>query len=212
MVLDRPVVGEKREECTDQAISASSSCRVMNILSSFTYPSSIHLSLDQEVAYVTPLLAFNLGLHVSCLKLLVHGGQESLKSLFEAEGHGTDERRTNNSSMHIELDAWPHLPKYASHLRVSFVKIPECGTLGSLRGNSTIEVGDRQDIIDSALNAYFKVDRFLARGDVFCIHINWYCGSEMCVACNQNMLKRFSSNRIYFKVCFVFFLNNPSVR
>nr|XP_010907043.1 peroxisome biogenesis protein 6 isoform X1 [Elaeis guineensis] len=212
MVLDRPVVGEKREECTDQAISASSSCRVMNILSSFTYPSSIHLSLDQEVAYVTPLLAFNLGLHVSCLKLLVHGGQESLKSLFEAEGHETDERRTNNSSMHIELDAWPHLPKYASHLRVSFVKIPECGTLGSLRGNSTIEVGDRQDIIDSALNAYFKVDRFLARGDVFCIHINWYCGSEMCVACNQNMLKRFSSNRIYFKVMAMEPLNESILR
>lgn len=211
MVLDRPVVGETQGECTNEAMSAPSSCRVMNIMPSFTYPSNIRRSLDQEVAYVTPLLAFNLGLHVSCLKLLVHGGQESLKSLFEAEGHETDERRTNNASVHIELVAWPHLPKYASHLRVSFVKIPECGMLGSLRGNSTIEVGDRQDIIDSALNAYFKVDRFLARGDVFCININWYCGSEMCVACNQKTFQRFASNRIYFKVCFVFFLNNPSV-
>lgn len=205
-------MGVTQEECTNQAISASSSCRVMNILPLFTYPSNIHPSLDQEVAYLTPLLAFNLGLHVSCLKLLVHGGQESLKSLFEAEGHETDERRTNNSFVHIELDAWPHLPRYASHIRVSFVKIPECGMLGSLLGNSTIEAGDRQDIIDSALNAYFKVDRFLARGDVFCVHINWYCGSEMCAACNQKKLERFFSNRIYFKVCFVFSFNNLFVR
>lgn len=200
MVLDRPVLEETQEECTNQSISVSSSCHVMNIMPSFTYPSNIHLSLDQEVAYITPLLAFNLGLHISSLKLLVHGGQESLKSLFEAEGHETQERRTNNSSVHIELDAWPHLPRYASHLRVSFVKIPECGMLGSLRGNSTIEVGDRQDMIDSALNEYFRVDRLLARGDVFCVCINWYCGSEMCVACNQETLKRFSGNRIYFKV------------
>lgn len=35
-------------------------------------------------------------------------------------------------------------PGYASHLRVSFVKIPECGTILSLRVDSSFEGEERQ--------------------------------------------------------------------
>ncbi|XP_064969294.1 peroxisomal ATPase PEX6-like isoform X1 [Musa acuminata AAA Group] len=198
-VLQHPLAGEKYRGCTQQATSVSSSQRVMKLLPSFTYPSEAYCPSDQEVAYVTPLLAFNLGLHISCLKVLVRSGQESLTSLFEVEEH-REEKETNYHPLFIDLIAWPDLPKYATHLRISFVKIPECGLLGSLRGKSATEEGDRQDMIDLALNEYFKVDKFLARGDVFYIRVDWNCSSEMCVFCNQKSPKGLSSNIVYFKV------------
>ncbi|THU50431.1 hypothetical protein C4D60_Mb06t20150 [Musa balbisiana] len=198
-VLHHPLAGEKYRGCTQQATSVSSSQRVMKLLPSFTYPSEAYCPSDQEVAYVTPLLTFNLGLHISCLKVLVRSGQESLTSLFEVEEHG-EEKETNHHPLFIDLIPWPDLPKYATHLRISFVKIPECGLLGSLRGKSATEEGDRQDMIDLALNEYFKVDKFLARGDVFYIHVDWNCSSEMCVFCNQKCPKGLSSNIVYFKV------------
>nr|XP_009405393.1 PREDICTED: peroxisome biogenesis protein 6 [Musa acuminata subsp. malaccensis] len=198
-VLHHPLAGEKYRGCTQQATSVSSSQRVMKLLPSFTYPSEAYCPSDQEVAYVTPLLAFNLGLHISCLKVLVRSGQESLTSLFEVEEHG-EEKETNYHPLFIDLIPWPDLPKYATHLRISFVKIPECGLLGSLRGKSATEEGDRQDMIDLALNEYFKVDKFLARGDVFYIRVDWNCSSEMCVFCNQKSPKGLSSNIVYFKV------------
>ncbi|XP_009405393.2 peroxisomal ATPase PEX6 [Musa acuminata AAA Group] len=198
-VLHHPLAGEKYRGCTQQATSVSSSQRVMKLLPSFTYPSEAYCPSDQEVAYVTPLLAFNLGLHISCLKVLVRSGQESLTSLFEVEEHG-EEKETNYHPLFIDLIPWADLPKYATHLRISFVKIPECGLLGSLRGKSATEEGDRQDMIDLALNEYFKVDKFLARGDVFYIRVDWNCSSEMCVFCNQKSPKGLSSNIVYFKV------------
>lgn len=170
----------------------------MNLLPSFTYSPEVHPPIDQEVAYVTPMLAFNLGIHVTCLMVLVCGGQDSLMSLFEVEGNKQGKR--DYPPLYVELFPWPNCPKYASHLRISFVKIPECGVLESLRGKSVIEEGDRQDLIDLALNEYFSVDRFLARGDIFYVCVDWHCHSEMCVSCNQKTPKGLSSNIIYFKV------------
>ncbi|XP_074560013.1 peroxisomal ATPase PEX6 isoform X1 [Curcuma longa] len=191
-VLDRPLAGDS------QAISVSCSTPVMNILPSFTYSPEVHPPINQEVAYVTPMLAFNLGIHVTCLMVLVCGGQDSLMSLFEVEGNKQEKR--DYPPIYVELFPWPNCPKYASHLRISFVKIPECGVLESCRGKSVIEEGDRQDLIDLALNEYFSVDRFLARGDIFYVHVDWHCHSEMCVSCNQKTPKGLSSNIIYFKV------------
>ncbi|KAJ6845639.1 peroxisome biogenesis protein 6 [Iris pallida] len=121
-------------------------------------------------------------------------------SLFEIDGNEKSDEEKKVSDVHVELVQWTNLPGYASHLRISFVKIPECGMLGSLKGRSTTEEDDRQLMIDSALNDYFKVDRFLARGDIFSIHVNWNCRSEMCASCSQEADKRFSNNVIYFKV------------
>ncbi|XP_074561863.1 peroxisomal ATPase PEX6-like, partial [Curcuma longa] len=191
-VLDRPLAGDS------QAISVSCSTPVMNILPSFTYSPEVHPPINQEVAYVTPMLAFNLGIHVTCLMVLVCGGQDSLMSWFEVEGNKQEKR--DYPPLYVELFPWPNCPKYASHLRISFVKIPECGVLESCRGKPVIEEGDHQDLIDLALNEYFSVDRFLARGDIFYVHVDWHCHSEMCVSCNQKTPKGLSSNIIYFKV------------
>lgn len=199
VVLDRPVPVAGQNEGTSKINSPRSPDHIMNALPSFTYRSHNHV-LDHGVVYMTPLLAFNLGLHVSCLNLLLQEGQDSLKSLFQVEGNEEVTKSIDHSKVHVELIPWTHLPRNASHLRISFVKVPECGMLGSLKGASKPEEDDRQLMIDSALNEYFKVDRYLARGDIFCIQINWNCGSEMCVACSRDATKTFSRNIIYFKV------------
>ncbi|KAG5231770.1 peroxisome biogenesis protein [Salix suchowensis] len=179
------------------------SCTTMRLFPTCIFPpDDPSLLLDREIAYLSPLLAFNLGLHVSCLKSLVRRGDESLASLFEVDGETCDEDVSANredSVISVGLEPLARLPRYASHLRVSFVKIPECGTLESLKGFSSIEAEERQEMIDLALQKYFEVDRCLARGDIFSVRINWNCNSTVCIPCGQRSLDR-SHNIIYFKV------------
>lgn len=180
------------------------SCTTMRLFPTCIFPpDDPSLLLDREIAYLSPLLAFNLGLHVSCLKSLVRRGDESLASLFEVDGETCcDEDVSANcedSAISVGLEPLARLPRYASHLRVSFVKIPECGTLESMKGFSSIEAEERQEMIDLALQKYFEVDRCLARGDIFSVRIDWNCNSTVCIPCGQRSQDR-SDNIVYFKV------------
>lgn len=177
----------------------SLSPRTMVIFPSYSYPRIQSATLDPGVAFLSPILAFNLNLHHSCLKSIVQQGIETLSSLFEVKRDGEEIGKVNESFITIGLEPWVQLPKYASHLRASFVKIPKCGTLESLKTSSSVEAKDRQELIDVALNAYFSVDRFLSRGDLFNICARWSCKSELCISCNQNMLNG-GDGLIYFKV------------
>jgi len=197
VALDPPNVHDVSSN--NESFSYDSS-NAMVVFPSVTFPSSHHVPLASEVAYVSPLLAFNLGLHTSCLKMLLHHGEEKLASLFEGNGE-TEFKLEANGGFSVNLDISPltKLPRYASHIRVSFVKIPECGAIGSLKGNSSIEAEERQQKIDVALNEYFAIDRYLSRGDLFGICINWNCKSAMCIPCSQNNPNSGDTN-LYFKV------------
>ncbi|XP_072970245.1 peroxisomal ATPase PEX6 [Typha angustifolia] len=200
VVLDRLLLHDTKREDPDLTTSTSPFTRVMGVLPTCTYPKPAHFPLDEEVAYVSPLLAFNLGLHVSCIPFICQSGEESSEYLAEGKGHEAAIDGANDFSAHVELVPWLQLPKYASHVQASFVRIPECGVLSSLRGKSTIEERDHQDLIDSALHQYFRVDRFLARGDVFCVRNNWNCHSDLSLICNEEDTKSPSYNMIYFKI------------
>ncbi|KAL6575097.1 hypothetical protein OROMI_012382 [Orobanche minor] len=127
-------------------------------------------------------------------------GKETLSCFFYVKANGeVNGKEDEPPSITLELQSWTKLPAYASHLRASFVKIPECGNLERLKTSSLDEAKDRQELIDIALNDYFSVDRYLSRGDLFGICINWNCKSEMCVHCNQKMLNA-GDDTIYFKV------------
>ncbi|MBA0795746.1 hypothetical protein Gohar_006582, partial [Gossypium harknessii] len=177
--------------------SLSDPPHVMLVFPSYSYPCTGSVSLDCDVAYVSPLLAFNLNLHISCLRSLVYKGTETLAYLFEANVDDKACRGDTDISLWLEPLGGP--PKYASHLRVSFVKIPECSSLESLRGISSIEADDRQEMIDSALHKYFEVDRYLTRGDVFSVFLNWNCNSAICIPCCSRLQNQ-SDDIIYFKV------------
>lgn len=197
VVLDSP---RAHGHSSDSKLPLSHSAHTMLIFPSLKYPQNDSVLLDGEVAYLSPLLAFNLDLHISCLKSLVHQGKETLASLFEAKAdEETCGRGSEASPISLSLEQSAHLPRFASHLRASFVKIPECGTLESLQGNSSIEAEDRQEMIDLALHNYFKVDRYLARGDLFSVGIKWNCRSVMCIPCSQRM-QNASDDIIHFKV------------
>lgn len=208
LALDRPGLDAIRRKYSSSENTSSSMQNIMRVLPSFKYTANGNLPFDLEVAYITPLLAFNLGLHVSSLKVLCED-QESLKSLFEVGETATVEgKRTAN--VNVDLVSWTKVPRYASHLRISFIKMPECGMLESLKGNSKIEADDRQNMIDSALNDYFKLDRYVSRGDVLCVHIDWSCNSEMCTVCIKNSAD-LSNNLIYFKVVALEPLDEPTL-
>ncbi|XP_075509403.1 peroxisomal ATPase PEX6 isoform X1 [Primulina tabacum] len=189
----------------------SQSPRTMVIFPSYSYPRIQSATLDPGVAFLSPILAFNLNLHHSCLKSVVQQGIETLSSLFEVKRDGEEIGKVNESFITIGLEPWVQLPKYASHLRASFVKIPKCGTLESLKTSSSVEAKDRQELIDVALNAYFSVDRFLSRGDLFAICARWSCKSELCISCNRKMLNG-GDDLIYFKVVAMEPLEEPVLR
>ncbi|PON96624.1 Spastin [Trema orientale] len=198
VVLDPP---DKHKESADTELSSSAQfSREMLIFPSCTFPETDPVFLDREVAYVSPMLAFNLDLHVLCFKSLVQGGEETIASYFKEKldykicGKGIE-----NSVIGLQLEPLRLLPRYASHLRVSFVRVPECGVLGSLKGSSSLEAEERQVMIDLALQNYFEVDRFLVKGDIFGVRINWNCKSVICVPCSRSS-KSENDGIIYFKV------------
>ncbi|KAE8660620.1 Peroxisome bioproteinsis protein 6 [Hibiscus syriacus] len=197
VVLDPP---NAHVDMSPQKEPISDPPRIMLVFPSYSYPPNDSVLLDRDVAYVSPLLAFNLNLHISCLRSLVYKGKETLASLFEGN---VDDKAcrgdTDASVIRLWLEPLGRLPKYASHLRVSFVKIPECSSLEPLRGTSSIEAKYRQELIDSALHKYFEVDRYLTRGDVFSIFLNWNCNSAICIPCCSRLQNQ-NDNTIYFKV------------
>lgn len=195
IVLDPP----KNQDFLSDAQPFSQPSYTMLIFPSYNFPQKNGMLLDQDVAYLSPLFAFNLGFHISCLKSLVHQGKETLASLFEGKvDDATCGKGGGTSFITSELEPYTRLPRYASHLRASFVKIPECGVLESLKRRSSIEAEDRQEMIDLALHEYFKIDRYLARGDIFCVCINWNCNSVMCIPCSKRIGN--ANDVIYFKV------------
>ncbi|KAF3493565.1 hypothetical protein DY000_02058318, partial [Brassica cretica] len=197
VVLDPPPKKTLEEDASSvTSFPVSDSLHIMLVFPTFDTMSQ--QLLEQEVAYLSPMLAFNLSLHMSCLKSLVHRGSEVLEKYFVAK---FDEESVVAGESKIGLDLEPvsEAPGYASHLRVSFVKIPECGTIQSLVVSSSFEDEERQGLIDSALNKYFGTDRVLSRGDVFRVCIEWNCGSSICVPCSQGLGSK-EEDFVYFKV------------
>ena len=161
----------------------------MGIFPSCSYP---HHG-DGDIVYIDPLLAFNIGLHVSGFNYILQERETAMDAFFGSK----NEISHRKTKILVELNPLSITPKYASHLRVSFVRIPECGHIESLRQISSIEAEERQRMIDSLLSNHFKEDRFLGKGDVFFVNLNWNCDSEICVACGSKEQQR---SMIYFKV------------
>ncbi|KAL2338600.1 hypothetical protein Fmac_013046 [Flemingia macrophylla] len=139
---------------------------------------------------------------------------DTLASYFKPQGKRGDGDATEtnvDSLINVELEPLARPPWFAYLLRVSFVKIPKCGILKSIRATSSVESQERQDMIDLALQKYFEVDRHLSKGDVFGITISWNCNSPICVPYNQGSLNK-NDNLICFKVVGMEPLDEPVFR
>ncbi|XP_057837642.1 peroxisomal ATPase PEX6 isoform X1 [Cryptomeria japonica] len=196
-----------------------------SLLSAYCLPRERSLAIDPHMAYLSPQLAFNIGLHIACLKVLIGSGQDSFASLFlncsfaenkylkttavvdiipYSDLHQLHclvpkEKVPRNQNCGFEY-CKPDMPRYASHLRISFVKIPSSRIFDKLRTGYPVEVEERQEMIDAALHCYFKVDRLLARGDIFSIQLAQNCRSDFCSNCDSKTRSLSSDNVIYFKV------------
>lgn len=200
-VLDNPDFDQKLAH--DEALCSRSNQRTQ-LFPSYSYSQKCPAQLDQETVYFSPLLIFNLSLHVFCLKSFIGHGKESLSSLFEAQFDNKASEKENASSfIRLELKPLIQSPKYATHVRISFVRVPACNTLEFFKKTPSIEEEDRQELIEEELKNYFCIDRFLSKGDIFSISINWDCKSPLCASCNRKM-ESGSKDTVYFKVTFLF--------
>ncbi|KAH7425798.1 hypothetical protein KP509_11G072000 [Ceratopteris richardii] len=169
------------------------------------------LNLRGDAVYLSPVLAYNLGLHITWLhqwlscrcnkKPVSSDASESclefslledskvdmipLWKLLSPLSNGCQERPYEITE---NLDQGPF--KFAFHVRIGHVKVP-------VSGLSDLWSEDTQDYIDvdSALQDYFKVSRVLARGDLFAVRVQ---------ADGKQHNKLFNQKRegrtVYFKV------------
>jgi peroxin-6 len=159
----------------------------------------------EDVAYLSPMLAFNLGIHTTWVQLWLsrdRGGSDD-KVVSEDEQPSSIEismvdvcsiwqlgfpREMAEGSINMEKAPF----KYAYHVRIGHIKVPVLGVPPKSNDYSSLE---RQEELDNALQEYFKNNRVLARGDMFAVSI---------VLNAKHKLSSSNEERtIFFKVCIV---------
>nr|CAB3488282.1 unnamed protein product [Digitaria exilis] len=68
ILLDHPPLDESKTEQIDHVASASPLGHAMGVLPCCSFPSTGFASVDEGIGYVSPLLAFNLGFHVTSME------------------------------------------------------------------------------------------------------------------------------------------------
>lgn len=198
MVLDPP---EIRAWSGSRHKSKSTKPR-QDELSSKTFPifsltSSCNELVDPEVAFLSPVLAFNLGVYVSWLEYLTSSTPD-----FTSEALGPDGSSelsvlqtvvSNSCAWRHFIQITPFLPvlelpvsgstnsqtatllhstKVAQFSRVSYATHVRIGLVRIPTENFLLSPSKgRQAEIDASLHDYFKNDRFLSKGDLFSIQM-----------------------------------------
>ncbi|XP_073526287.1 uncharacterized protein [Phyllobates terribilis] len=198
VALDPPISKEKSNDAEDFS-PHSLNPHIMRAFPSFILTQNSEAAMDKDVAYLSPILAFNIGLHTACFARLLGHGKYTLASLFEDKMEDISDEGTHDHVVNVMLEPYLDLPRFASHLRISFVNIPECGIIQSLKEKSEIENKLRQGSIDKALHEYFSIDRYLSTDDIFSVEIKSQCNSVICRRCKQGP-KENTGEIIHFKV------------
>ncbi|KAI5079525.1 hypothetical protein GOP47_0005004 [Adiantum capillus-veneris] len=169
-------------------------------LPTVTLPSIKFSTLRGDVAYLSTMLAFNLGLHITWLHqwLSCHCSDKSQKLCLEAslladskvDVYPLWKLVPPRSNCFLESVAEENVPikeaplKHAFHVRVGHVKVPASEF-------TEFHTEDLQDVLQN----YFKRSRVLARGDLFSVRV-LVNGKK-----DQRLFNNTSEERIvYFKV------------
>lgn len=197
MVLDPPGSPEPAEGSPHELSNTSEGVKT-STLNGFPvyYFADQNPTVDDCVAYLSPVLALNLGIHVSWLEFLTSSKPDQKHE--DENLQNQVEKSTARKSL-AETPSWchsiiispflpiletplsenkslvneyltgrrlPRLPriKHASHMRIGMVRAPS----ESLFHPPT---KGRQAEIDSSLREFFKLPRFLAKGDVFSVQL-----------------------------------------
>lgn len=212
LVLDPP----SRLHASAEEVGHASSRQDRCFLPSFSLQSDQESKLKAEVAYISPLLAFNLGLHVTWLEHWRScrcnlGSQELRKPCLKPSNlefakvelcslHQVLQLPQNHVFAECSADTKHNdeVPlKYAFHVRIGHVKVPTSGLsqFGIDDGNFSSE--ERQIEVDNALQRYFKANRVLARGDVFAVQLH---ADAKKGSCQGRFSEDWEDSIMYFKV------------
>lgn len=170
-----------------------------NFFPSYTLSLAQQAPMDPQFVYISPLLAFNIGLHVTWLQSIISSGVETREASMSASPNAVAlEEESHFGTMksecveilplHVALGQLPMalgrqssseslekslegLLQYASHVRIAHVRIPVIAKLHTEDDRSSSLSRSRQANIDVALQDYFKIDRVLAMGDLLAIPI-----------------------------------------
>jgi peroxin-6 len=136
-------------------------------------------AVDPLVAYLPPPLAFNIGLHVAWLDMLIRkgssddSGDEFLHSAPTLELYPLQVSKIPKSLPHDAVQRISYgLMQYAAHVRIAHIRAPAlAANLSKQKDYRAACKKDRQARIDAALANYFEGDRLLAEGDILSIRM-----------------------------------------
>ena len=216
VVIDPPnrrMFGDDKD-CNDKSISRSHG---LYSLPRIMLNSSNASDMRQDVAYLSPMLAFNLGVHIEWVQLwLSCNGNDSDNSLTDGvhQSYLKDDPSSFEFLMVDVCSLWqllrfssPGYPKevnegkvniektplkFAYHVRIGHIKVPVSGVVQMSTSYSSSE---GQEDLDNALQEYFKCSRVLARGDTFSV--------KFVVDPKQNLSLSREERIVFFKVCVV---------
>jgi peroxin-6 len=162
----------------------------------------------EDVAYLSPMLAFNLGIQTAWVQLWLscNSSGSNDKVVLEDNQPLSIEismvdvcsiwqlglpSETAEGSINIEKAPF----KYAYHVRIGHIKVPVSGVAQKSNDYSSLE---RQEELDNALQEYFKHNRVLARGDMFAVRVM--------LDAKYNLSSSNEERTVFFKVCIVYVL------
>ncbi|KAL3677558.1 hypothetical protein R1sor_027506 [Riccia sorocarpa] len=225
LVLDPPEDSGVEQRASGEDLSLKDSrFPVLEGFPVYNLVSRCNPEVDKGVVYLSPILAYNLGIHVSWIEFLTSPPSSQTTSGEEVEeeaGRSTAHRANHTVSYSVTIR--PFIPvlespvsvnkgtekenlagsrgsrqqriKYASHMRIGVVRVPTENLFHP-------PTKGRQAEIDRSLQEFFRVPRFLAKDDIFSVELGDGYGPVDGHLVLYSTSPNSESNRghIYFKV------------
>ncbi|XP_024401035.1 peroxisomal ATPase PEX6 isoform X2 [Physcomitrium patens] len=191
IVLDPPEMqSASKSDLDNGSVNLHKASEKSTFFPSFTVSEKIE-TVNHQVAYLSYPLAFNIGLHVAWLDMLIRKGSSDDKDVESTHPYSGDYLLGNSSTLelypfHVYIGG--KVPKslahqavhkvsngvfhYAAHMRIAHIRTPASAANFSKEKDYLAALKkDRQERIDTALTNYFEVDRLVAIGDILSIRI-----------------------------------------
>lgn len=192
IVLDPPEMQSAAKSDLDKSLPVELHTAVENLTCFPIFTMSVKTgTVDPLVAYLSPPLAFNVGLHVAWLDMLIRKGSSDGNEADVVSPGSGDQFFHNTPTLEVyplQVYVGEKIPKslahnavqrishgvmqYAAHVRIAHIRTPAlAANLSKQKDYRAASKKDRQARIDTALANYFEGDRLLAEGDILSIKV-----------------------------------------
>ncbi|KAG0585679.1 hypothetical protein KC19_2G029300 [Ceratodon purpureus] len=184
IVLDPPEIQSAAKSDLDKSCSVDLHTAIEKVTYFPTFTISVKAgAVDPLVAYLSPPLAFNIGLHVAWLDMLIRKGSSDGNDADSGDRFLYDTPVLEVYPLQVSkvLKSLPDnairrishgVTQYAAHVRIAHIRTPAlAANLSKQKDYRGASKKDRQARIDTALANYFEGDRLLAEGDILSIRV-----------------------------------------